>query len=264
MSDEDDDDVRVKNPILAVLPVPKYRVGDKVWAFRVEHGWTEFPCPDCLGAKTWSVKNAAGFEGNVQCPRCRGEGVLKQESRCGKVEALTIGTIKVMTHKHSSDSDYVEYMCEETGIGSGSIWYECRLVLTKEEALECARVACEEELLTLEKRLTSRQKAERADFRMLSTYQLRDAEIKEADMKAFRAGYRTQYLLERIARLEPHTYCMSPETLREDGEGRASGQPLSGLTVEDVRLIVDELCSGDDENTEWLRKKRAEDKECKC
>jgi len=102
-----------------------------------------------------------GGEGNIVgkdqksrvCPECWGRGGnntwISRDWRVG--QSLTIGQIRIETrcdHKADEDDEYAffdnygdqkyykktEYMCYETGIGSGSYWNEDRLFFTKEEA----------------------------------------------------------------------------------------------------------------------------------
>ena len=40
------------------IPVPKYKIGDIVWADMGYYGETNIVCPDCLGKKEWEVKTS--------------------------------------------------------------------------------------------------------------------------------------------------------------------------------------------------------------
>jgi hypothetical protein len=129
-----------------MLPTPRYKIGDTVWRSYTEHTTEMLPCPDCLGTQTWKVITPAGTEMTAQCQRCENSTYLRSNAKedipslsvrkwMPRVRSLTIGSILIDTSK---DSDPVEYMCRETGIGSGSVYYESTLYSTREEALACA------------------------------------------------------------------------------------------------------------------------------
>jgi hypothetical protein len=128
------------------LPVPKYKIGDKVWLGTAQSTEGTHPCPDCFGSGKWAVKSPAGLETTVPCPRCSHNGYFNSDAKVPSLEylkyvavthALTIGSITAKTHPWHDD-DGVEYMCNETGIGSGSIYREGRLHATEAEAFEYA------------------------------------------------------------------------------------------------------------------------------
>lgn len=50
------------------------------------------------------------------------------------METLTIGSVRFDSHDSGADSEPASYMCRETGVDSGSIWYESQLRATREEA----------------------------------------------------------------------------------------------------------------------------------
>jgi len=119
-----------------IVPTPKYSIGNKVWGAGFSaHTQIRETCPDCLGAKEWSCTTPAGDTFNVPCSTCM-EGYFCSGSivRWGpsqSAQRLTIGSVRIDT----GDENPVQYMCQETGIGCGSIWYEKRLFDTEAEAL---------------------------------------------------------------------------------------------------------------------------------
>ena len=132
------------------IPVPKFEIGQKVWCPSTETTRGKHPCPDCQGSETWTATTAAGEVVQVQCVRCSGYGRARDlpsldytEVRVS-VRPLTIGSISIKTHPHRPDEG-VEYMCKETGVGSGSIWYEYGLFATHDEAEARAEVLRAEE-----------------------------------------------------------------------------------------------------------------------
>lgn len=125
------------------LPTPKYKKGDVVYYIEkttIEH---RPPCPDCQGTKLWAVKTPAGEEFNVSCPRCGGGyGVppLRYWEPSFTIIPRTIGLIKI---NDWSDTP-VSYMCTESGIGSGSVYYEKDLFADKDVARDVGNIWLEE------------------------------------------------------------------------------------------------------------------------
>lgn len=129
----------------------KYSVDDAVYVGRAEWGSEPIPCPDCKGTGKWTVVANSGPSGfwETTCQTCRdwgnysgyGTGKVKQSTRIAITEYRTIGSIQVDTN-----GDVVRYMCVETGVGSGSIYYEKDLFPTREEALAHAETLVAEQL----------------------------------------------------------------------------------------------------------------------
>jgi gas vesicle protein len=114
----------------------KFNKGDTVY-FASTYTTQKFrDCPDCLGKKAWSVTSPAGDEYTFSCPRCGGSYQYHHELSLGytefapKVERMTVGSVRF----DSNDDDPVSYMCEETGVGSGSVYRQGQLFSTEQEA----------------------------------------------------------------------------------------------------------------------------------
>jgi hypothetical protein len=129
------------------LPTPKFKVGDRVWIAGTNSVEKQLPCPDCLGSKKWSITSPAGAELELACPRCsntyRSSDIpsLRYREHVGYASAMTIGSIRIDTAPSLSWGDEpVNYMCNETGIGSGSIYRESGLFASEEEAQQKARI----------------------------------------------------------------------------------------------------------------------------
>lgn len=126
------------NAQLQDFPTPKFRIGEKVW-----HAWhssrpEQHPCPDCLGTKVWACTSPAGHTMEMRCPRCDRDNYtdalrLGYTKHTFGVRELTIGSIQINTASHYRDHP-VAYMCVETGVGGGSVYYENKLYATREEA----------------------------------------------------------------------------------------------------------------------------------
>lgn len=124
-----------------IIPTPRYRIGDTVWHASTQHATEQLPCPDCLGSRVWKVTTPAGTDMTTPCLRCAPHGYLRSgggedipsltvRKWTPYVARLTIGSVRIDTH----DDRPVSYMCCETGVGSGSIYYEPDLFATPEEA----------------------------------------------------------------------------------------------------------------------------------
>jgi hypothetical protein len=112
--------------------VTKFDIGDKVWHPSVTTKQEKHPCPDCLGTRKWQAISPAGRGYIVECPRCSTTYLsnrdlsLSYATATGSVHQMTIGQVRF--------EDGPRYMCHETGVGSGSVYYETDLFATKEEA----------------------------------------------------------------------------------------------------------------------------------
>jgi hypothetical protein len=124
------------------MPTPKYKIGDFVWYASTATEPRTHPCPDCLGKRTWHVRSPAGGVYEAPCPRCTGRHQsnsclnLTYRAHVPSVSIFTIGSIRINT----ADVYPVEYMCVETGVGSGSVYDEHLLHPTKEEAEVAATI----------------------------------------------------------------------------------------------------------------------------
>lgn len=119
----------------------KYDIGDVVFFPNTEVEIVELPCQDCNGKKKWKVVTPAGTEFEIPCQRCSSSSGRKPSSlfvRTHKpvVRKLTIGKIR---YRDSYEEGF-EYMCNETGITSGSLYRESLLFRSEEEAMEVAKI----------------------------------------------------------------------------------------------------------------------------
>lgn len=105
----------------------KFSIGDVVYHGRNTTAPVRVECPDCKGTKEWTVTSPAGQTMTTGCPTCEtlygSTGYTERHERFPIVETLTIGSVRYDSH----DEEPVSYMCRETGVGSGSVWYESRL-----------------------------------------------------------------------------------------------------------------------------------------
>jgi hypothetical protein len=123
---------------LKKLPVPKFEIGDPVYAARSDSKMGYENCPDCLGQVTWEVETPSGSKMKVVCRTCRNSGI----SNYGKVPSVvvpnprvdkyTIGSVRI--DSAAKFGERVSYMCNETGVGTGSVYYEATLFTDKGEA----------------------------------------------------------------------------------------------------------------------------------
>jgi len=117
----------------------KYNLGDKVFTISNPQVSEYIDCNLCKGSCYVPIGNT---ERTVPCPDCHGQGrTLKRYKETWKADASikTVGNVRASLYKYKKSEDRIEYMLEETGVGSGSVWPEDRLFST----LECAREECE-------------------------------------------------------------------------------------------------------------------------
>jgi len=117
----------------------KFSIGDVVYYASTTTERKQHPCPDCLGTKKWKAVSPAGGEYEFSCPRCRSgyrsenELSLDYSIFVPVSHRLTIGSVR------TDSADKTQYMCVETGIGSGNLYDESRLFSTEGEALVAAQ-----------------------------------------------------------------------------------------------------------------------------
>lgn len=110
------------------LPVPKFYIGQKVWLASTQTKIDKWPCPDCKDSREWITTSPAGEHFFIECPRCTGYSPrslpsLNRLRNASDVHSYTIGSVRLDTAARNQD-ECVSYMCHETGVGSGSIYYE--------------------------------------------------------------------------------------------------------------------------------------------
>jgi hypothetical protein len=181
---------------LETIPQPKYKVGDTVFTVYTEQRTAQHDCPDCLGTQTWKVLTKAGGELECECQRCNGWNSrdipsLSYIKYVPVVRKLTIGSVRADSAPTYGD-DYVSYMCEETGIGSGSVYYESKLFINEDEA----RIVAEAQILALQNDHDAKPEAiEKARF---SHIKLKDAVLDTAKDSIWNSWYHIRALKEDI------------------------------------------------------------------
>jgi hypothetical protein len=109
------------------IPIPKYSEGTQVWQATTTSCGHDVLCPDCVGKGVWYCTLPNGEQQNIPCPSCgEGKGKISMWEYKPVVRMLTIGSVRLDT----SAEKPITYMCEETGIGSGTVYYEDSLWLT--------------------------------------------------------------------------------------------------------------------------------------
>lgn len=102
--------------------VTDYDIGDIVWAGEFVKEAGKEACSVCGGAGHIYFK---GYK--MMCPvhHCSGGSVYNAEGSWKlKERSLQIGEVQVKVGKTDSE---IRYMCEETGVGSGTLWPEAQL-----------------------------------------------------------------------------------------------------------------------------------------
>lgn len=223
---------------------PKFNIGDKVYRASTKCGQETVQCPDCLGSGLWSVKAPSGYEGETKCPRCSGRKALRKQFQSeAEVTPLTIGSVRMDTNDKNS---MFSYMCEETGVGSGSVYRESQLFSSHEEATE------EAEALARQRTAEGHERNPDPN-RELGLYDLpyRDALIKEKEHERHEVSFNYLQLIDRICSLNNHPTA--------GGEFTDDGWNYPSLTDEQVLAVQNSLVWLDKRATEELLTRRAED-----
>lgn len=147
----------------------KYTKGEIVYGANNTYDDKTRPCPDCLGDKEWTIVFPSGQVTEIGCMTCRASsfyepsGKVHYKSWKKGTRELTIGSVRY----DDSNNEPFSYMCEETGIGSGRIYYENELFVTEDEAMEFA----EKDFVEKKKRVAVNKFKSRKDIeQLLSTY----------------------------------------------------------------------------------------------
>ncbi|MFA7308310.1 MAG: hypothetical protein WC026_16755 [Hyphomicrobium sp.] len=117
----------------------KFSIGDVVYYASTTTERKQHPCPDCLGTKKWKAISPAGSEYEFRCPRCGSmyhsshDLSLDYATFVPTASRLTIGSVR------TDSADKTQYMCIETGVGSGTLYDEIRLFSTENEAIVAAQ-----------------------------------------------------------------------------------------------------------------------------
>lgn len=125
----------------------KFSKGDKVWIAQVEYGEEKIGCPDCLGTKKWLITFADGSAENIECQTCRrgyepANGYIIIKKTKPKVIQLVVGSVRF----NDNDEKPFSYMCVETGVGSGYVYYENDMFSDESSALSRANEKYEEQM----------------------------------------------------------------------------------------------------------------------
>jgi len=176
------------------VPIPKFNIGQKVFGAYTKQIQEKLPCPDCLGSKEWKIITPTGKEHKCACQRCspcftnHDIPSLTRTIYVPAVERRTIGSVRIDTH----DEHPVSYMCNETGVGSGNIYYEKDLFETEESALIVAKMKAAG--LTTE----SDQTPQALETRHFSSFKFADAENELNRKSLWRAWHRYENLRDDI------------------------------------------------------------------
>lgn len=105
-----------------------YSLGDRVVAGCSVSTSYWIPCPECDGTGYHKVE---GKDLRLRCTTCNSQGnwnatpgQVVEYKWAPHIEHLTISQVRAEVSKKKTDH---RYMCEETGIGSGTVWAEGRL-----------------------------------------------------------------------------------------------------------------------------------------
>lgn len=124
--------------------IPQFTIKDVVYEASIAKSQKWLDCPDCLGAKEWTTTSPAGQEYTFPCPRCAQRNTDGNERldyhvwESQEPRRLTIGSVRIDTAE--KEDRRVQYMCEETGVGSGSVYSQVNLYWTADDAFEAGKI----------------------------------------------------------------------------------------------------------------------------
>lgn len=120
----------------------KYSLRDRVWKIWKNTKKVFYDCPTCEGTGKIQIRDMEPRS----CPDCWGKPCFRFEKlKWAVVGEMTIGQIQVTIESRKEKK--VRYMCEETGIGGGTLHPEDTLFTSEALAeAECVRRNKEDEL----------------------------------------------------------------------------------------------------------------------
>lgn len=119
---------------MQTIPTPKYQIGMVVFAAETRSEESITACAECKGSRKAKLTYGSGDEIEVPCPACEGRGGHGVHKWVATADQRTIGAVRIDTTRTDSP---IDYMCVETGVGSGRLYSEALLFPTRDEAL-CA------------------------------------------------------------------------------------------------------------------------------
>lgn len=122
----------------------RFDLDQQVWKFDIEQGRVKVVCETCNGRGKVTV---GARDSSVYCPDCGAKGYefIDERWKTFTLRPLTVGQIRALAtistdDPHTdADGNRVEYMCRETGVGSGTIHHEGDLFADSVEAETAAR-----------------------------------------------------------------------------------------------------------------------------
>lgn len=139
----------------------KYSIGDKLWIGVTRWIDKSVKCPECEhGYITVTLKS--GESNHVKCPKCYGRNRFPAWDYHPIVQEVTIGSVRYDSHEIPEQQ--VSYMCVETGVGTGSIWYEPLLHLTQAEAEVGAAILTEKARADAKREMAEREERDKANY----------------------------------------------------------------------------------------------------
>lgn len=173
----------------------KFSVDDIVYHASTTTERKRHPCPDCLETRKWKAESPAGRVYEFACPRCGGgyrgdnDSSIDYTAFVPSVQRLTIGQVRAQV----GHEPHNEYMCRETGIGGGSLYYEKDLFPTEAEALEAATAKAAASNVQIPWAAEQYNKS-----LQISDYQLSDASLKTERDRLAQIRITLNYLVEDI------------------------------------------------------------------
>lgn len=144
---------------------PKFNIGDTIYHLRISYAEKKIPCPDCLGTREWKVICPSGEEFQHCCNTCyagwsSSSGYVRIYEDQIFIREMTVGSVR---YDSNEKDNQFSYMCQETGVGSGSVYYQKDMFSTEEEAkifgqVELERVKGQRQQRELEERARNKKR----------------------------------------------------------------------------------------------------------
>jgi|GEM_PF-6279747 len=108
----------------------RFHIGQPCWHITSRRIPVYKECGSCEKGKI-PLKDGTG----IDCPHCKGKSLLS-DSHGFKWEVSRMMLVGQLRLEYSAEKIEEQYMCRETGVGSGSVYYQQRLFDTQLKAIE--------------------------------------------------------------------------------------------------------------------------------
>lgn len=189
------------------IPVPKYRVGDIIFAAGCKQVQEAVTCPDCLGQRKWLVRTPGGEQFEVPCGRCASSYTqlpgITATNFVPEPRTICIRSIEARSCKRHSAEEGPSVTYFNGDNCCGTTIEESKAFATRDEALP-ASVSLAAEMLASWKERNSKQ----VNREELRAYHIREALKGEALVELREIKEKYDKAISEITELPDQSYML--------------------------------------------------------